>query len=261
MEMKIEKLKIVYDNITDYHNKDCISASGLKLIAKKNYSVQHYLQKEYKTSAAMELGKAAHVLLLEGMAEFDKQYFALPKLDLRKKPDKEIKASIETRNQLKESVSADVYFKLCTMYDNLQNDDDAYPYTKGKYEVSHYGEYLGVPVRVRPDVLGNDWISDLKTCQDASPKAFKRDIWNYGYNIQATFYCDMLGYDVTKFRFIAAETNAPYAIQLYGLSDEMIEFGRLGWQTAFHYWKQYLKSGKITKYIGDNVAKDGAILL
>ena len=46
MEMKIEKLECVNDNIKDYHSKDCISASGLKLIYKR--SIFHYLNKEFK---------------------------------------------------------------------------------------------------------------------------------------------------------------------------------------------------------------------
>ena len=216
MEMKIENLKQVEDNIKDYHSKDCISASGLKLIYKR--SIYHYLNKEFKKTPAMDLGNAAHILLYEGIERFEKEYFVLPKLDMRKKDDKELRTQLINKNIGKESVSNDQYKILMKLYVNLNNYEDALFFTQGKYE--------GIPVRVRPDCMGKDWISDIKTCQDSSPREFKNTIWKFSYMVQAVFYCDMLGYDARSFRFIACETNPPYTVQHYALSDEMIEVGK-----------------------------------
>ncbi len=258
---KIKQLEKVKDDIKEYHSKKCISASGLKTIALNDNSVQHYLEKEFKKTDAMELGIAAHILLLEGLTEFENQYFVLPKLDLRKTENKRLKAEIEEKNSLKQSISNENYIKLIKMYDNLQSKTDTLYYTKGDYEISHYGTYNNIEVRVRPDCMTRDWISDLKTCQKSSIRNFRNDIFKYGYHIQATFYCDMLGYDPKKFRFIAAETNPPFAVQHYGLSDKMIAAGRKGWESAFYYWKLYVESGYISGYIGEDVADDGAIII
>lgn len=259
--MKIKKLQKAKDDIKVYHSKNCISASGLKTIALNDFSVQHYLNKEFKKSDAMELGIAAHILLLEGLTEFENQYFVLPKLDLRKTENKKLKAEIEEKNSLKQSLSNDNYIKLIKMYDNLQDKADTLYYCKGDYEISHYGTYCDVDVRVRPDCMTKDWISDLKTCQRSNIKSFRNDVYKYAYHIQATFYCDMLGYDPKKFRWIAAETNAPFAVQHYGMTDKMIEYGRNGWQKAFHYWKEYVDKNIVSSYIGTDVADDGAILI
>jgi hypothetical protein len=259
MEMKIEKLECVNDNIKDYHSKDCISASGLKLIYKR--SIFHYLNKEFKKTSAMDLGNAAHILLYEGLEKFGEEYFVLPKLDMRKKDDKELKKDLEFRNKGKKSISNDQYKILMNLYTNLDNNKDALFFTKGKYEISHYGTYEGIPVRVRPDCMGEDWISDIKTCQDSSPREFKNTIWKFSYMVQAVFYCDMLGYDPKKFRFIACETNAPYTVQHYALSEDMIKVGRDGWKKAFHYWKQYVQENKITYFEGYDKTLDNAIII
>ena len=79
--------------------------------------------------------------------------------------------------------------------------------------------------------------------------------------VQAVFYCDMLGYDARSFRFIACETNPPYTVQHYALSDEMIEVGREGWKKAFHYWKKYVLENKISYFHGYDKTSDKAIIL
>lgn len=259
MEMKIENLKRVEDNITDYHSKDCISASGLKLIYKR--SIYHYLNKEFKKTPAMDLGNAAHILLYEGIGQFEKEYFVLPKLDMRKKADKELKQDLLKRNNTKQSISNEQYKILMNLYANLDNNKDALFFTKGKYEISHYGTYEGIPVRVRPDCMGEDWISDIKTCQDSSPREFKNTIWKFSYMVQAVFYCDMLGYDPKKFRFIACETNSPFTVQHYALSEDMITVGRDGWKKAFYFWKKYIKENKITYFEGYDKTTDNAIII
>lgn len=255
----IEKVKTIQDDIKDYHSKECISASGLKLIYQK--SLGHYLQKEYKKTPAMELGVQVHDILQIGLEEFHKQYFVLPKLDMRLKKNKEFVEELKAKNSTKTEISNDNY-KIClAIYTNAKNNEYVFPYLQGIHEMSHYGEYKGVPIRVRPDTIGKGWISDIKTCQDNSPYAFKSTINKYAYNVQAVFYCDMLAFDPKNFRFISAETNPPYHVDLHGLTDEQINKGRDGWKKAFYYWQKYLEDGKITWYEGYERTEDGALVI
>ena len=78
-------------------------------------------------------------------------------------------------------------------------------------EISHYKQHEGVDVRIRPDVVNykEGFISDVKTCQDNSPKAFRRDVYKFSYQIQAVFYSDMLGIDPSEFRFILCTNQTP----------------------------------------------------
>ena len=62
-----------FDTNKEYHSKDSISASGLKVIATK--SVEHFLNADpIKTSKEMVTGSAVHTMLLEGEKQFSKEY-------------------------------------------------------------------------------------------------------------------------------------------------------------------------------------------
>jgi hypothetical protein len=71
---------------------------------------------------------------------------------------------------------------------------------------------------------GLTWVADIKTTEDASPKAFARAIAQWGYAEQAAFYLDLVG--ATHFVFIAVEKVAPYEVAVYELDPESISIGR-----------------------------------
>jgi hypothetical protein len=76
-----------------------------------------------------------------------------------------------------------------------------------------------------------NFLADVKTCEDASPEAFSKSIYNFGYFTQAAWYLDIwndLVPDEPKetFLFIAVEKSPPYAVAVYALDDAAIEAGR-----------------------------------
>ena len=89
-----------------------------------------------------------------------------------------------------------IIVKITKILENFRNHDLAQKYCQGQIELSHYGKYENLDVRVRPDCLNRveGFISDVKTCQDNSPNAFKRDVYKYAYHLQAAFYMDMCGH-------------------------------------------------------------------
>jgi hypothetical protein len=70
---------------------------------------------------------------------------------------------------------------------------------------------------------------------------------------------DMLGVD--NFRFIAVETNYPYSVEVYSLSDEMIEQGRQAWMQAFSDWRLYNETGIVSKHNWFEFNEDGSKVL
>lgn len=187
----------------------------------------------------------------------------MPKIDRRTKAGKEA-FEIETKKaEGKLLLSFDDHNKITEILKNFRNHDLAQKYCKGEIELSHYAKHEEIDVRVRPDVLNKvqNFISDVKTCQDNSPNAFKRDVYKYGYHLQCAFYSDMLGVPAENFRFVAVETNYPFSVEVYGLSEEMIEQGRRGWQRAFNDWKIYVETGIISGYIWANFSDDGSLIL
>jgi len=258
--MKLENLKIVNDSIEEYHSKESISASSLKYIAEK--SVWHYLnRKPVVQTKFMVRGNAVHTICYEGIEEFKKQYYVLPKLDLRKKEDKAIKAALIEKNKGKVALDEEEDNIIRGIHKNFVENEKVKKWSKGKIEVSHYGTFQGVPVRVRPDCLGEDWISDIKTCQDSSPEKFVKDIQQRNYHIQAWFYCYMLGIDPSRFRFIACETNHPFGVEVYKLDDVFIENAEIDFERAFTFWKLYLEKGIQTGYQSQDFDEDGTIIL
>lgn len=241
-----------------YHSNTSISASGLKTIFKK--SVYHYLNQKPFSSSSLELGSAIHTILLEPEI-FKNEYYIIPKVDRRTKEGKsEYNKHLMAANGRK-MISTDEMEIIEPVLENFNNHELAKEYCVGKIELSHYGNFMDIPIRVRPDVKGFNFISDIKTCQDNSPAAFKKDIFKYNYHLQATFYSDALGFPAENFRFIAIETNYPYTIEVYSLSEEMIEKGRNAYKSAIESWKLYLDTGVVSGYKGYEYAKDGSILI
>ena len=106
----------------------------------------------------------------------------------------------------------------------------------GKPEVSVFHEWKNpytnevLQLKGRMDFV-NDGASivDAKSCEDARPVSFNQDASEYGYFLQATFYCeflwnplcDVLGRSQDKktdFVFVAVEKTPPYALKCYAVS-------------------------------------------
>lgn len=251
-------MKTQFDKNEKYHSMAGISASGLKKIYKK--SVYHFINQLPFESSAMALGTAVHCAMLEPESYYN-EFHIMPKIDRRTKEGKE-QFNIELKKaENKKIIDIDEHDKITNILKNFKNHDLAQKYCKGEIELSHYLQHDGLDVRVRPDCLNRveGFISDVKTTQDNSPLSFKRDIYKYGYHLQAAFYCDMLGID--NFKFIAVETNYPFSVEVYTLSNEMIEQGRKAWKAAFADWKIYCDTGVISSYIWNDFDNDGSLIL
>lgn len=90
----------------------------------------------------------------------------------------------------------------------------------------------GVLCKARLDTHDYDGerVGDLKTCADASPDEFPRQIGDMGYDIQAAMYLDAAtsvdGVLHEQFIFIAVEKEAPFVTACYKAHQEMIALGR-----------------------------------
>ena len=244
-----------------YHgNKRYISSSALKTIHKK--SVMHYLNQKPFSSSSLTLGTLIHTAILEP-ENFDKDYFIMPKVDKRTKAGKEEYAKYLELAKGKELVDEETIMVKDAIMENFNNNEQAVYYNQGIKEASFYSEIEGVLVKVRPDCYNQElgFISDPKTCQDNSPKGFMRDVYKYGYHLQAAFYSDVLGVDPSQFVFTAIETNNPYSVQCYTLGEEHIYRGREAYTSALAKWRKYLDTGDVVGYEGHPTTDKGVIIL
>lgn len=68
-------------------------------------------------------------------------------------------------------------------------------------------------------------IVDIKTCQSAAFDSFQKDLDNFGYYRQASYYFDMLdaiGIHADSFVLIAVEKSAPFAVATYSIGRDSI---------------------------------------
>jgi hypothetical protein len=89
--------------------------------------------------------------------------------------------------------------------------------------------------------------------------AFKRDIYKYAYHLQAAFYMDMLG--INDWRFVAVQNTYPYTVEVYALSEELIEQGRVAWKKAFSDYKLYIECGIVSGYNWNEFKEDGSLVI
>jgi hypothetical protein len=73
-------------------------------------------------------------------------------------------------------------------------------------------------------------IVDLKTTRDASPDAFNRQCYSLNTYAQLAMYQDGYaatnGGEVLPVKIVAAESHAPFCVQVYSVPDELLERGR-----------------------------------
>ena len=251
-------MKRIKDSNDDYHSHKSISASGLKTIYKK--SVYHHLNSMFKMTDAMNFGSAVHSALLEDSNDIA----VLPEFNARTKEGKKIKQDFFDNNKGKIIIKQEEQEAIEKIKKNFNSHSLAKNLVQrlSEKEVSYYGTIDKVPVRVRPDgIKDNDYIIDIKTTSDASPRFFKSQIYNFAYHLQACFYSEALGYDPAKFRFIAIENKYPYTVEVFAMSEDMIEYGRDAWRIAFNSWKEYLETNNVSSFWWEQFNKDGSLIL
>ena len=246
----------------EYHaDKESISRSAIIEFKKSPYHYwSNYLNEsrpERKSTKAMDFGNAFHTFILEP-DKFEDQfcleppYEPYPPLVLLKDVGREAydkfkaeKIRIENKNYVmqekfnseilelgKKPLSVIDFNQLKNMRDALQNYPKAWDLIQGAvYEQSYFwkDEGSGLIVKARPDILHSNMIVDLKTCADASPRAFQRAMVDGGYHIQGAMIREALrvleNREVSTVINIAIEKTYPYSIGIYIIDEYALEHG------------------------------------
>ncbi len=240
---EVVKIPIIENKLIDmpneqYHSiRDYISASQIKDLLKNPYEFFHPTPQEPKK--AFDIGSAIHCLILEPQ-EFESEFAVAPKVNRRTKAGKEEWENFVSENAGKIILDSDEYDNLIELQKAVLGHKEVVNLLKNGVSEMSYFKTLpnGIKVKVRPDRYRADinTIIDVKSCNDASPDAFKRDIANFKYYIQAAHYIDTLGAD--NFVFLAVEKKPPYMVGLYTLTKEDLDRGRELIKKAFEISKQ-----------------------
>lgn len=246
-----------------------ISSSGLREI--ENRSPLHYFATSYlnpdrpeqASSAAMDMGRAVHTLLLSEDG-FRDDYVTRPETyedDAGKwKPwnghanvCKEwlARAKADGKTVLTKQQVADIQ----GMAERLAKNQVAVDLLRGRIERSiiTLDKKTGVWVKSRPDSIPADgMIADLKTCTDASQVAIGRSIVNYGYLQQMALAITSLEEvgqrQVKDAVLLFVETTYPYAFNIKPLDNSDLYTAMRLNRRALDTFAECLKSGDWPSY-------------
>lgn len=201
-----------------------------------------------------DLGSAAHALLLEGAQA---KIAVIEADDWRKKETKEKRD--EARKNGLFPILAKHNRALVEMVDVARKyvaaSELAGIFEAGKPEVAIRWQEGDTHLRGKLDWLTDDAsiILDYKTCANAHPEAFARQIASMSYDVQAAFYTR--GIDATRqkrpvFVFLAQEIEPPYACSLVGMSEAFIEIANAKVTRAIELWRDCLSRNHWPAYGG-----------
>lgn len=256
---------------TDFDEYADVRAANNSSLLKLDQSPAHmiaYLQEEQKRTEAFHEGQAIHYALLEP-DEFDKRYTVGPPGDRRTKDVKAEWARLRAKH------GDDYVLKPATM-DMLKGIGNAVsahsiagPLLSGPGQrecVALWDDAAtGVRCKARidcmptlvggsPPILGlfpGQCIVDIKSCQDASPEAFAKSVYAYGYHRQAQFYlrgCRALGDPRQHFIIIAVEKEQPYGIGVYRIDEGALDAGEKLNDKALAQYLHCTTRGKFPAY-------------
>ena len=191
-----------------------VSKSGIDLIRKapKLYKHQRIDGNGSEDTKSTDFGSSAHCYILEP-SEFHGRY------------------QVGRDHGNKISLKQQEYDRLVGMKRALREHPIASRLLfDGTAEVVHFwtDPITGVDCKMCADYLPAAFpnlIVDYKTAKDASERGFKTSVRRYRYDVQAAFYLDGCA-SRSEFVFVVQETEAPYLIGIYALSDEDIQNGR-----------------------------------
>lgn len=196
--------------------KEYLSYSQLKAFAKSPNHYLAYLEQYFEQTPQMLLGSVIHCKVLEPH-EFALRYAVAPQADKRTKEGKAIHQAFQDKLNGQVVISEDQYDLASKVA--LAITDQAIDILEGtEKEITKLADIHGERFKAVADVVGANYIADLKTAADASPEAFMRQAHNLEYHLQAAIYRAV--FDKPDFYWIVAETSAPFNYQVYKQSPE-----------------------------------------
>ena len=210
----------------DYHIENGISSSVVKAVFKK--SVAHWKgERRNPDNPAFAMGNAVHANLLEKHRNLvvkgpkTKQSTAFKDMKKKLGQDQILLTEVEfhVANAItKGALNNPNCSRLLTHEDRIN-----------EMSIFVVDPISGLRLKTRPDLMieSEQTVYDVKTTQDASPKGFLNECIKYGYFLQGAHYvytCQLAGFDIKNFSFIACEKSAPYLSHLHVMGKDIMSW-------------------------------------
>ncbi len=209
-----------------------LSYSSLSKFRESPKSFINYKMQPKTITPSQELGNIVHAMILEPEKVADK-YITDEKIveklisEGAKSPRATTKYKEWKEGQTAEILSSDVYYQAEIMAKSVLNNSAASAklamITKSevKFEFDHEGlKFIGYYDGIDDDSYR--LIIDIKTCSDANPDVFRRELIKQNYWFQAGVYCYPLGTPIPYY-LIAVDKSGGVSVNQLG--EDLIEFG------------------------------------
>jgi hypothetical protein len=228
--------------------------SDLKVLASSAKKYAYAIDHPRKQTPAMRLGSIVDALVFPGFRDFV--------VFEGTRRGKEWEA-FQIRHATREIFSASEYEAAKGAAEAVLSDPIAAPYLVGQHQAVIHFEVEGVPcaagienVRGGVDVLGDDFIADLKCTANAEPDYFTRHSFGMLWQAQLAFY----GYAVparnTRRVLIAVEPEPPYEVVVSVMTPALILAGQKTVRMLIEKYKACIASGAWPGYVQSAVELD-----
>ena len=236
----------------DYLEIDAASSSALKTIY--THSPAHYRCEKaqgFKPTKAMQMGTAIHCGILEPEL-FDDLVAVQPEVNKRTNAGKAEFAAFEAENEGKIILTEIEMLHVVRAIESVGKHAGAQALltSGGRPELSLFWQdnRTRVHCKARFDFLRDDMMAvDLKTTDDASPRAFARTIVNFEYPMQAAHYWSgaehVFNESLRAWAWIAIERQPPYGVAVYTCPANVIAAAMYKVSTALDQYEQAKSSG------------------
>lgn len=239
----------------EYFALPAANASSLKAIRK---SAAHMLAPR-RESRAFDVGHAVHALVLEGLDAWRERHAIRP----REFRDYRSKDAREWRDEQLAAGMTVLTWDDAELVKRIARNVSEHPAAVALLEASKprhecreltyvwEDETHRVPCKCRFDLVADaDIGADLKTAVSAHHDEFARNAIRYGYDLQFAHYREgfraVEGRDLAAFMAIVVETEEPYGVAVYHITDEWLERGLWQRELAMADWADWYAAGMPT---------------
>ena len=231
---KEELLNKMYDDSFYYGElgKYALSSSAIKYLIDSPKSYARSLN--FKSdSGAFKMGRLIHLAALEP-EKLDTLCHIVEVQSANTKKYKEKVAEIGSDTFV---FTRKDYDKAMYSVDALLQNEVWQDLTRGaQFEQPGFDILHGYPFRAKADVLGFNYLADLKTTSDL--KGFPWAAKKYGYDVQVYIYCNIFGIDYKDFYFFAIDKGTG-DLGIYDVTETFYNSGRDKLDYALNIYEKY----------------------
>lgn len=113
-------------------------------------------------------------------------------------------------------------------------------------EVPAVGEIFGMPFRAKADILGGDYIVDLKTTsirEGGSLKDFRWSANKFSYDMQLYIYCNLFNISYKNFTFVVVDKTSK-GLGIFECSKDFYESGKFKTEQAVNIYRDFFVDKK-----------------